>query len=144
VGAGYGGLTQPWPMRVGRGRPQAYTEAVNVRTARNIAIILVIAAIVVVVPGGGTAARLITQAVSLAFLAAIAWFAMLMYREHRYDLYALGDRRRAILYVALGVAALTLTGTHKMWASSGGSVAWLVLLGGSVYAVVAVVVAARR
>jgi hypothetical protein len=114
------------------------------KNVRNVAIILVIAAIVVVVPGGGTGARVLTQAVALAFLAAIAWFARLMYRERRFSIYALGDRRRAILYVAVGVAAVTLTATHRMWSTSGGSVAWLLLLGGAVYAVVAVVVAARR
>jgi hypothetical protein len=117
---------------------------VNLRAARNIAIILVIAAIVVVVPGGGTGARVLTQVVSLAFLATIAYFASIMYRQHRYSLYALGDRRRAVLYVALGVAVLALTATQRLWSTSAGSVAWLVLMGGAVYAVIAVVVAARR
>ena len=59
-------------------------------------------------------------------------------------LYALGDRRRMILYVAAAVATLTLTGTHKLWASSAGSVAWLALIAGSAYAAFAVIWAARR
>ena len=37
------------------------------------------------------------------FLGAIVWFASRLYRQHRTTLYSLGDRRRAILYVALGV-----------------------------------------
>ncbi len=114
------------------------------KTLRNIGIILLIAAIVVFVPGGGTGASVVTQAVSLAFLASLAWFAFIMYRQHRYSLYALGDRRRAILYAAVGVAAVTLTATTKMWSSSLGSVAWLLLLGAAIYSVVAVVLAARR
>jgi hypothetical protein len=114
------------------------------KTLRNIGIILLIAAIVVFVPGGGTGATVVTQAVSLAFLASLGWFAFIMYRQHRYTLYGLGDRRRTILYVAAGVAAVTLTATSRMWSSSAGSVAWLVLLGGAMYSVVAVVLAARR
>lgn len=113
-------------------------------TVRNVLIVLALAAIVAVVPGGGTAAGVVGQAVALAFLAALAWFALLMYRQHRASLYGLGDRRRAILYVAAGVLALTLTATNRLWASTGGSVAWLVLLGVSVYAAAAVLIAARR
>ena len=111
---------------------------------RNILIILVIAALVVLIPGGGTGASVTLQAVYLVFLATLGWFASIMYRQHRSTIYALGDRRRAVLYVALGVAAVVLTGTSKLWQSSGGSVAWLVLLGAAVYAVVAVVWTARR
>jgi hypothetical protein len=114
------------------------------KTVRNVAIILAIAAIVVVVPGGGTGASVVTQAVSLAFLASIVWFASVMYRQHRVTLYSLGEGRRAILYVALAVAAVVLTGTHKLWSTPGGEVAWLVLLGLAIYAVFAIFWAARR
>src|SRR5947209_2641193 len=114
------------------------------KTARNVAIVLVIAALVVLLPGGGTAARTITQAVWLAFLASIFWFGMVMYRQNRAYIYSLGDRRRAIVYVALGVAALTLTASQRMWTSNAGKVAWVLLLAASVYAVSAVVVAHRR
>ena len=112
--------------------------------ARNIAIIFIIAALVVLVPGGGTGASVALQAVYLVFLATLGWFAYVMYRQHRTTLYSLGDRRRAILYVAVGVAAVVLTGTSKLWSTSAGQVAWLVLLGGAVYAVIAIVWSARR
>jgi hypothetical protein len=114
------------------------------KTVRNIVIVLAIAAVVVIVPGGGTGASVVGQAVSLAFLASLCWFASVMYRQHRVTLYSLGDGRRAILYVALAVAAVTLTGTSRMWNSPGGEVAWLVLLGGAIYAVFAIVWAARK
>jgi hypothetical protein len=111
---------------------------------RNIIIVVALAAIVAVVPGGGTAANVVGQALFLAFLAALGWFAMVMYRQHRATLYSLGDGRRTVLYVAVGVAAVTLTATSRMWSSPAGSVAWLVLMGAAVYAVFAIVWAARR
>ena len=45
---------------------------------------------------------------------------------------------------AVGVLAVTLTATHRLWASPAGSIAWLVLVGASVYVGFAVVWAARR
>jgi hypothetical protein len=113
-------------------------------TARNIIIILALAALVAIVPGGGTGANVVSQGVFLLFLAALGWFAMVMYRQHRATLYSLGDARRAILYVAVGVAAVTLTATSRLWASPAGSVAWLVLMAAAIYAVFAIVWAARR
>ncbi len=113
-------------------------------TVRNILIVLVIAALVALVQGGQTAANVAIQAVTLAFLGTLVWFAVLTYRERRVSLYSLGDGRRALLYVALGVATLTLTATSKLWATGAGSVAWLILLAGSAYAVFAVLWAARN
>ncbi len=114
-------------------------------TVRNILIVLAIAALVAFVQGGHTAANVAIQAVTLAFLGTLVWFASLTYRERRVSLYALGDGRRALLYVALGVATLTLTATSRLWNAGGaGSVAWLILLAGSAYAVFAVLWSARR
>src|SRR5436305_13161691 len=106
----------------------------SLATLRNILIVLVLAALVAVLPGGGTGATVVTQAVSLAFLATIGWFASLMYRQHRSSLYSLGTGRRTILYVAVGVAAVTLTATSRLWQSPGGSIAWLVLAAGAAHA----------
>jgi hypothetical protein len=117
--------------------------AIN-KNVRNVVIVFVIAALVVFLPGGGKGANVAIQAISLAFLVSIAWVASLMYREHRVALYALGDSRRAILYAAVGVAVLTLTATNRMWSTAGGEIAWFVLMGACIYAVVAVVMAARR
>lgn len=116
----------------------------SLATARNIAIVLVLAALIVLIPGGGTGAGVALQAVYLAFLVCLGWFASVMYRQHRTALYSLGDRRRAILYLAVAVAAVMLIGTAKLWQTSAGSVVWLVLLGAAVYGVVAVVWSARR
>ncbi|HEY2006499.1 MAG TPA: hypothetical protein VGG87_08605 [Solirubrobacteraceae bacterium] len=113
-------------------------------TVRNILIIVVIAAIVAFAPGGGTSAGVVRQAVSLGFLAAIAWLASIMYRQHRGAIYALGERRRAAVYAAAAVLTITLTATNRLWTNSLGGVLWLVLVGGSVYIVFAIVYAARR
>jgi hypothetical protein len=113
-------------------------------TARNILIVLAIAALVAVIPGGGTGASVALQAVYLVFLATLGWFASVMYRQHRTALYALGERRRVILYIAIAVGATVLTGTTVMWRTSAGQVAWLVLLGAAVYAVIAVFWSARK
>ena len=113
------------------------------RTARNVLIVLAIAAVVALVQGGVTAANVAIQALSLAFLGTIVWFLSIMYRQYRVTLDGLGGRRRGTLYVALGVATLTLTATSRLWATGAGSVAWLVLLAGSAYAVFRVVWSAR-
>ena len=111
---------------------------------RNVAIIAVIAAAVAFLPGGGTGANVVLTGLSLIFLGAIVWVGAIMYREHRSSLYMLPDSRRALLYIAVGVLAVTLTATHRLWASPAGSVAWLVLVGASVYVGCAVIWAARR
>jgi hypothetical protein len=113
-------------------------------TVRNVLIVLVIAALVTLIQGGVTAANVAIQAVTLAFLGTIVWFLSITYRERRMSLYSLGDGRRALLYVALGVATLTLTATSRLWNTGAGSVAWLILMGGSAYAVFAVLWSARK
>jgi hypothetical protein len=115
-----------------------------IKVTRNIVIVLALAAVVVYAPGGGTASSVIIQAVSIAFLAAIAWFAAIMYRQHRVTLYSLGDGRRAGLYGAVALATVTLTATSRLWNAGGGGVlVWLVLVGGAAYTVIAILWAAR-
>jgi hypothetical protein len=113
------------------------------KVARNIAIILALAALVVWAPGGGTGSRIVIQAVSIAFLAVIAWFASIMYRQHRVALYSLGDSRRAALYGAIAVAVLTLSATGRMLTTGPGVLLWFVLIGAAAYTVIAIVWAAR-
>jgi hypothetical protein len=96
--------------------------------ARNVLIILGIAALIVIIPGGGPASNVVIQAISLVFLASIAWVASRLYREHRVSLYSLGDRRRAVLYVAVGVATLTFSASGRLFHSGLGSLAWLALI----------------
>jgi hypothetical protein len=113
-------------------------------TLRNVLIVLALAALLVLIPGGGTGASIATQALSLVFLGTLVWFASLMYRQHRVELESLGDRKRAVVYVALGVALLTITASSRLWHTGGGIIVWFVLVGAAVYAVLAVVLSARR
>jgi hypothetical protein len=113
-------------------------------TVRNIAIIAALAAVVAILPGGGTGANVVLTAIYLIFLCALVWVATIMYREHRGSLYLLGDGKRALLYIAAGVLAVTLTATSRLLNTPAGSVAWLVLVGASVYVGFAIVWAARR
>ena len=89
-----------------------------------------IAALVAILPGGGTGASVVVTGLSLVFLGALVWVAAIMYREHRGSLYLLGDGKRALLYSAAGVLAVTLTATNKLWSSPRGEIAWLALVGG--------------
>jgi hypothetical protein len=104
------------------------------RTIVYIAIILGLAAGVALLPGGGTAANTVSTILSIAFLGTLAWFAGRLYRENRVALYGLGDRWRTILYVAIGVAVVTLAATSRLWLTSAGVIVWFALLFGVAYA----------
>ncbi len=111
--------------------------------ARNALIVVAIGALVAFSPGAGIGVAFLSWLLGIAFLAAMAWFAIRLYREHRVALYSLGEGRRAILYVAAGVAVLTFTATSRLWASGPGTVVWLALLAASGFAVFSVYRSAR-
>jgi hypothetical protein len=113
-------------------------------TARNVAIVLALAALVMVVPGGGNASAGILELLLVAMLASIAWLGVRLYREHRVDIYGLGDRNRAILYGSVGLAALMLAATERLWESGAGTIAWFALMALAVYGVYAVFRASRE
>lgn len=104
-------------------------------TARNILIVLALAAIVMLVPGGGNASAGILEALVIVMLAAIGWFGVRLYREHRTDVYSLGDRNRGILYASAGLLALTVTATDRLWATGSGTVVWVALIALACYGV---------
>ena len=105
------------------------------RTARNVAIVMGLALVVAFVPGGGNAAETILAAITMAFLAAIAWTLYVLSRQNELTLAALGDGRRAILYAALGLIALLVAGSDEMFETGFGTLAWLFLLAASVAAI---------
>jgi hypothetical protein len=109
-----------------------------VKNAAYVLVILGLAAAVAFVPGGGTTAKLVLWLIGVLFWGALAFFLARLYREYRMDIYGLGDRMRAVLYVSIGVAVLTVTATRKMWDTSGGLFLWFILVGGASYGVFAV------
>ena len=111
---------------------------------RNLLILAALAAVVDFAPGGGNASSTLLEFIYLTFFGAFAWGASRLYRERRQSIYLLGDRRRAIAYVAVGVIALTLTGTTKLWHSgAGANLLWLALLLGAGYTLFAVIRSSR-
>ncbi|HEX6688163.1 MAG TPA: hypothetical protein VF085_05805 [Solirubrobacterales bacterium] len=105
------------------------------RNLRNVAIMLLLAAVVAFVPAGGNAADAILTAITMGFLAAIAWTVFVLSRQNQLTLATLSDGRRAILYAGLGTIALLIAGSDELFASGGGTLVWILLLGASVAAI---------
>ena len=102
---------------------------------RNVAIVMLLAAVVAFAPHGGNAADAVLTAITMGFLAGIAWTLFVLSRQHQLTLASLTDGRRAVLYGALGLIALLVAGSDEMFASGGGTLAWILLLGASVGAI---------
>lgn len=105
------------------------------RTARNVAIIMVIALAVAFAPSGENFANAVLTALTMGFLAGISWMLFRLSRENQLTLATLSDGRRAILYGAFGLLALLVAGTDKLFSSGGGTVLWIVLLVAAVMAI---------
>ena len=105
------------------------------RAARNIAIVMLLALVVAFAPAGGNAADTIIAALTMGLLAAIAWAMFTLSRQNQLTLAALSDGRRAILYAALGLIALLIAGSEKLFSSGAGTLAWILLLGASIAAI---------
>jgi hypothetical protein len=105
------------------------------RTARDVGIIMLLALAVAFAPNGGNVAEAIFTALTMGFLAAIAWMVYVLSRQNQLTLATLSDGRRAILYGALGLLALLIAGTDKLFATGGGTLLWILLLGASIVAI---------
>jgi hypothetical protein len=105
------------------------------RTLRNVAIVMLLALVVAFAPGGGNAADAILTAITMAFLAAIAWALFVFSRENQLTLATLSDSRRAVLYGAVGLIALLIAGGDEMFATGLGTLGWIILLGAAIAAI---------
>jgi hypothetical protein len=105
------------------------------RNLRNAAIVMLLALVVAFAPHGGNAAEAILTAITMGFLAGIAWALFVLSRQNQLTLAALGDARRAVLYAALGLIALLIAGKDELFSSGGGTLVWILLLGASVGAI---------
>jgi hypothetical protein len=110
----------------------------RMKTARNVAILLVLAAAVAFLPGGHRAADTVGTILGVIFAAGLGYAGVWFYRQRRADIYGLGDRRRGLLYGALGVGVVTLAAKTRMWETGFGKLVWIVLLGLVVYTLFAV------
>jgi hypothetical protein len=105
------------------------------RTVRDIAIIMALALAVAFAPSGGNVAEAILTAITMGFLAALAWMLFVLGRQNQLTLATLSDGRRAILYGALGMIALLIAGADELFGSGGGTLLWILLLGASIAAI---------
>jgi hypothetical protein len=103
--------------------------------ARNAAIILAIAAAVYFLPGGGNAASIVYAVLGTLILVSLVLLAVRFYREHLSDVYGLGDRWRAVLYVALAAAVLAMAARARLVHTGAGTLAWIAVIGAASYAV---------
>jgi hypothetical protein len=106
-----------------------------VKHVRNVAIIMVLALGVAFLPGGGNLADAVWTALTMGLLAGIAWMVYTLSRENQLTLATLSDKRRAILYGAIGMLALLIAGTDKLFSTGGGTLLWIVLLAASIAAI---------
>ncbi len=93
---------------------------------------MVLALAVAFVPGGGNAVDTIFTALTMGFLAGIAWLLYTLSRQNQLTLATLSDGRRALFYGAFGMLALLVAGSEKLFSSGGGTLLWILLLGASV------------
>jgi hypothetical protein len=110
----------------------------RLKSARNVAIVLVVAAAVYLVPGGGRAAHTFEAALWVAFGLGIGYLGLRLYREHRIALHSLGEPQRGLLYGAVALAVFEWVARVRMWETGFGELAWFVLLGLIVYSLLAV------
>ncbi len=105
------------------------------RTARNVAIVMALAFGVAFIPGGGNVADAVFTALTMGFLAGIAWMLYTLSRQNQLTLATLSDGRRALFYGAFGMLVLMVAGYSKLTDTGGGTLLWIVLLGASVAAI---------
>ena len=116
-------------------RATVTTMSANVRNAL---IVVALAAAVFLLPGGGNGADLVSAVLGTLITASFAFIGYRLYREHRIDLYALGDQHRGLLYGALAIAIWAMAARVRLFATSPGILLWCALIGGAAYALVVV------
>jgi hypothetical protein len=110
----------------------------RLKAARNVAIVALIAAAVYFLLGGGRAASTAEALLYVGFGIAIGYLGLRFYRENHVALHSLGDRHRGLLYGGIAVGLLLYMAYTRMWHTGIGALLWCVLLGGVIYAFIAV------
>jgi hypothetical protein len=109
-----------------------------VKHVRNFGIVALLALGVYALPGGDTAANLFGAALFVILTIGIGLLAARLYQERRIDLMSLGDTWRLLLYGALGVIVVALAASPRLFDTGLGTILWLALMAGSIFALVRV------
>lgn len=102
--------------------------------ARNVGIMALIALGLTVLPGGGVATSTVLGALTMAFLASLAWFVWVAHKENLLTLDALSEGWRALHFAAIGMLVFLVAGADEMFATGVGTLAWIGLFGLSLFA----------
>lgn len=107
------------------------------RTAVNFGIVVLIALAFTAAPGGDDTLAVILVLLSIVFFTLIALLFYNLFKRYQWELEALPDRHRLVLYGSVGLAFLTLCATSRLINDAGGLgfVAWIALLALSSYGV---------
>lgn len=100
---------------------------------RNVLIVVALAAIVYAVPGGGDGADFVGAALSSAITAMFVLIGVKLYREHRVDVFSLGERWRAVLYGGLAACIFAMAARRELWETGAGTFVWLAIIGAASY-----------
>jgi hypothetical protein len=111
----------------------------RLKIARNIAIVALIAAAVYLLPSGGQVEHTFEALLYIGFGVAIGYLGLRFYREHHVALHSLGDRHRGLLYGAIALGLFLWMSYSRMSSTGLGTLLWIVLLAGIVYALFVVV-----
>lgn len=106
------------------------------KALRNIAILALLALGLTVLPAGGSLTTGLLSALSLIMLAAVALLAVRYWHESSLTRDAMTDRQRGLVYGGLGAIALMVAGTDELFDSGAGTVAWLLIVGVSIWLIV--------
>ena len=92
-------------------------------------VIMLFALALTVLPGGGNALDVVLAALTVCFLAAIAYLGYRLWHQYRIDIESLDPNLRLALYGSIGLAILTFVATDRLFDEGGiGILVWFVLL----------------
>lgn len=105
----------------------------KLRTARNVAIVLLLALGLTLLPNGGNLATAILTALLLIMLAASGLLLARFWNQTQFTRDAMTDRQRGLIYGSLGAIALMVAGADELFETGLGTVAWIAIMVASVW-----------
>ncbi len=105
------------------------------KVLRNVAIIALLALLLTLLPAGDNITDGVLTALSLILLGAVALLVVRFWQQSSLTRDAMTDRQRGLVYGGLGAIALMVAGTDELFDTGAGTVAWLVIVGLSIWIV---------